>query len=290
MIPARPSRTALGVARRRAAHQLLDRPLVLDDPLALRIIGDAEREQLEARVGRRFPPSPDEHPAARLLRAFVVARSRCAEEVLGAGAEAGVTQYVVLGAGLDTFAYRNPWPGVRVFEVDHPATQSWKQGCLARAGIVIPTGAAGVTFVAVDFDRQRLDVELERAGFESDRSAIFAWLGVTMYLAEPSVWDVLGYVLGRATGSAVVFDYALAPALLNPLEQLALGRMSDRVARVGEPWTAFFDPGALAHGMRDLGARDLLDLDAEAINARWFAGRSDGLHVGSIGRLMVART
>jgi methyltransferase (TIGR00027 family) len=290
MIPARPSRTALGVARRRAAHQLLDRPLVLNDPLALRIIGSAERDQLEARVGRRFPPNPDEQPAARLLRAFVVARSRCAEEILGAAAEAGVTQYVVLGAGLDTFGYRNPWPGVRVFEVDHPATQAWKQECVARAGIVIPSGPAGVTFVAVDFDRQRLDVELERAGFTPDRPAVFAWLGVTMYLAESSVWDVLGYVLARPPGSAVIFDYALAPALLNPLERLALGRLSGRVARAGEPWTAFFDPEALAHGMRKLGAQDLLDLDRDAINRRWFAGRSDGLHVGSIGRLMVART
>ncbi len=290
MIPARPSRTALGVARRRAAHQLLDRPLVLDDPLALRIIGADERQRLEARLGRTFPPNPDEHPAARLLRAFVVARSRCAEEVVGAAAEAGLNQYVVLGAGLDTFAYRNPWPWLRVFEIDHPATQAWKQECLAGAGIAIPGGPAGASFVAVDFDRQRLDIELAAGGFDPERPAVFAWLGVTMYLAEASVWDVLAYVLARPPGSAIVFDYALPPAMLSSLERLALGRMSDRVARAGEPWTAFFEPGALAQGMRELGARGLLDLDGAAINARWFAGRSDGLHVGSIGRLMIGRT
>lgn len=289
MILARPSRTALGVARRRAAHQLLDRPLVLDDPLALRIIGGDERGALESRAGRRFPPNPDEHPGARLLRAFVVARSRSAEDVLAAAVEAGLSQYVVLGAGLDTFAFRNPFPGLRVFEVDHPATQAWKLESLAQAGIVIP-GGGGVTFVPVDFDRQRLSEELEAAGFEPARPAVFAWLGVTMYLAEASVWDVLRYVLGRPAGSAVVFDYAVAPALLNPIERLAVARLSDRVARAGEPWTAYFDPARLAEGMRELGARQVVDLDGAAINARYFAGRRDGLHVGSVGRLIVART
>src|SRR5580704_7666128 len=175
MIPARPSRTALGVARRRAAHQLLDRPLVFDDPLALRIIGSAERAALERRAGQPFPPNPDEHPAARLLRAFVVARSRCAEDLLAAGADSGIRQYVVLGAGLDTFAYRNPHARVHVFEVDYPATQAWKRECLAEAQIAVPDGPAGATFVAVDFEEQRLDEELEAAGFRHDEPAIFAW-------------------------------------------------------------------------------------------------------------------
>ncbi|HLY13417.1 MAG TPA: class I SAM-dependent methyltransferase [Candidatus Limnocylindrales bacterium] len=287
MIPARPSRTALGVARRRAAHQLLDRPLVLNDPLALRIIGDEERRLLESSVGRRFPPAPDDHPAARLLRAFVVARSRCAEEVLSAS---GVDQYVVLGAGLDTFAYRNPLAGVRVFEVDYPATQAWKLDALAAASIAIPGGSGGVTFVPVDFDRQDLATELARAGFDPDRPAVFAWLGVTMYLAEASVWNVLRYVLGRPAGSSIVFDYAREPSSLNPLERVALARMTARVARAGEPWTAYFEPGALDRGVRALGAWLVMDLDGAAINARWFAGRSDGLHVGGIGRLMVAST
>ncbi len=290
MIPARPSRTALGVARRRAAHQLLDRPLVLDDPLALRIIGAPERAALEERVRRRFPPSPEQAPVARALRAFLVARSRYAEETLAAAARQGVAQYVVLGAGLDTFAYRNPWPDVRVFEVDHPATQAWKLECLAEARIAIPSGPAGVAFVPVDFDRERFDEELVRAGFNPDRPAVFAWLGVTMYLAEASVWNVLRYVLARPPGSAVVFDYAVSPDRLNPVERLVVARFADRVSRVGEPWTASFDPDVLARGLHELGAARVLDLDGGAINARYFSGRRDRLRVGSAARIMLAAT
>jgi methyltransferase (TIGR00027 family) len=278
------------VARRRAAHQLLDRPLVLDDPVALRIIGEQERAALEERVRRRFPPSPEQAPVARALRAFLVARSRFAEETLTSAATVGVGQYVILGAGLDTFAYRNPLPAVRVFEVDHPATQAWKRECLAGAAIAIPTGPAGVTFVPVDFERQRLDDELVRAGFDPDRPAVFAWLGVTMYLAEASVWNVLRYVLARPPGSAVVFDYAVSPNRLNPVERLVVARFADRVARAGEPWTAFFDPGPLAGGLREIGASQVVDLDGTAINGRFFRGRQDRLRVGSVARIMLAAT
>ncbi|HEY4992214.1 MAG TPA: class I SAM-dependent methyltransferase [Nakamurella sp.] len=153
-----------------------------------------------------------------------------------------------------------------------------------------PSGPTGVTFVPVDFDRQRLETELERAGFDANRPAVFAWLGVTMYLAEASVWNVLRYLLGRPAGSSVVFDYAREPAALNPLERVAMARMTERVARAGEPWTAFLEPGALDRGIRELGGRLVLDLDGAAINARWFAGRADGLLVGGIGRLMIAAT
>ncbi len=290
MVPARASRTALGVARRRAAHQLLDRPLVLEDPLALRIIGSAERAALEERVHRRFPPSPEQGPFSRALRAFLVARSRVAEETLAAAAAAGTRQYVVLGAGLDTYAYRNPLNGVHVFEVDHPATQAWKRTCLSEAGIALPEGASEVTFVPVDFERERLDLALPAAGFRADAPAVFAWLGVTMYLAEASVWSVLRYVLSRPAGTSIVFDYALSANRLNPIERMVVSRFADRVSRAGEPWIASFDPDALSRGLIEAGARDVLDLDGTAINARYFAGRRDGLRVGSVARIMLAAT
>ena len=138
------SRTARRVAIRRAAHQLLDHPRVLDDPLALRIIGAEAAEELRS--------NPKEHHAfSRAFRAFMAARSRYAEDELAGAVERGVRQYVVLGAGLDTFAYRNPHAGLRVFEVDHPATQAWKREQLSAAGIAIP---AALTFVPVDFERQ----------------------------------------------------------------------------------------------------------------------------------------
>src|SRR6202162_2165714 len=140
------SRTAQRVAIRRAAHQLLDQPRVLDDPLALRIIGADAAEGLGTK--------PKEHHAfSRAFRAFMAARSRYAEDELARAVAEGVRQYVVLGAGLDTFAYRNPHPGLRVFEVDHPATQAWKREQLQAAGITIPPA---LTFVHIDFEQKTL--------------------------------------------------------------------------------------------------------------------------------------
>lgn len=126
----RPSRTAQGTANLRAAHQLMDHPRIFDDPLALRIIGVQAEAAVRANAGRG--------PLAS-FRPFVAVRSRYAEDELARAVQRGVHQYVVLGAGLDTFAYRNPYPGLRVFEVDHPATQAWKRGRLQDAGIAVPS-------------------------------------------------------------------------------------------------------------------------------------------------------
>ena len=154
MIEDRPSRTAERVAIRRALHQLLDEPRVHDDPLALAILGETRAAELRADP-RRFEGGP----VARVLRAFLAVRSRLAEDALARAVAGGVRQYVVLGAGLDTFAYRNPHPSLRVFEVDHPATQIWKRRCLAEAGIAVSENA---TFAAVDFARDSLPRRWQR--------------------------------------------------------------------------------------------------------------------------------
>src|SRR5438874_2805580 len=147
----RPSATAHRVAMRRAAHQILDRPRVLDDPIALRIVGP------RAEAAIRADPRRCQSRLGRLLRSFLVARSRVAEDALTMAVAAGVRQYVVLGAGLDTFAYRNPYPALRVFEVDNPATQAWKRRRLADAQIAVPDD---VTFVALDFASESLPAAL----------------------------------------------------------------------------------------------------------------------------------
>src|SRR5579862_5367484 len=149
----RASKTALGVAIRRAAHQLIDRPPVLDDPIAMRLVGDGYPRLMERAM----------HPVGRDFRGFMAARSRYAEDQLAQAVAQGVRQYVVLGAGLDTFAYRNPFPSLRVFEVDFPATQDWKRGLLARAQIDVPDS---LTFVPVDFEHKALAVCLAEAGFD----------------------------------------------------------------------------------------------------------------------------
>src|ERR1700761_3259360 len=161
----RASRTALGVAARRAAHQLLDNPLVLNDPVAIPILG--KNFQLDR--------DKHQHPIARAFRAFMVGRSRYAEDNLAEAATDGVKQYVLLGAGLDTFAYRNPFPELRVFEVDFPATQQWKRDLLHEAAIAEP---ANLTFTPLDFEHHTLREGLTEAGFDFRQPAFFAWLGV----------------------------------------------------------------------------------------------------------------
>ena len=153
-----PSGTALRVAAVRAAHRLLDDPVVFDDPLALSILGP------EAEAAMRADPYRFNDPISRGLRASLIVRSRVAEDELARAVAAGVRQYVVLGAGLDTFAYRNPFEDLRVFEIDHPATQAWKRECLDKAGIAIPDS---LTFAPVDFEEGVTLAEgLAAAGFD----------------------------------------------------------------------------------------------------------------------------
>lgn len=273
------SRTAHRVATRRAAHQLLDEPRVLDDPLALRIIGSEAAAELRS--------NPKEHHAfSRAFRAFMAARSRYAEDELAFAVGQGVTQYVILGAGLDTFAYRNPHPGLRVFEIDHPATQDWKREQLQAAGIPIPPS---VTFVPVDFEQQTLEAGLDHCGFNPTAAAFFAWLGVTPYLTHAACRTTLSLIARLPAGTGVVFDFAVDPALLNPGQRQALDALAKRVAAAGEPFQLFFDPGKLQDELKRLGFHRTELLQGKEINARYFKDRTDGLLVrGGLGHLMAA--
>lgn len=276
----RPSGTAHRVAVRRAAHQLLDAPLVLDDPFALRIIGpEAEREL-------RAAPARHHLRISRALRAFIVVRSRVAEDAVARAVARGVVQYVVLGAGLDTFAYRNPFPGLRVFEVDHPDTQAWKRAQLAGAAIGVP---ASVTFAPVNFEHETLADGLASAKFDRDRPAFFSWLGVTMYLTEAAVMTTLGYIASRPAGSGVAFDYGVPRDSLSLVGRIAHDVMANRVAAAGEPFRTFFDPADLSVRLRALGFTSVEDLHADDLNVRYFANRHDGLRVsGQLGRMIIA--
>ena len=282
MIDSRPSRTALRVAMHRAAHQVFDSPKVLDDPIALAIIGPPAVAELTAKQARY------RENIARNLRAFMAARSRVAEDELAVALTRGARQYVILGAGLDTFAYRNPRAGIelRVFEVDYPATQEWKRGRLASAGISIPES---LTFAPVDFERQTLSDGLKLAGFDRSRASFFSWLGVTMYLTEAAFSSTLGFIASTPPGGGVVFDYAVTRVSLDPSAQIALDALSGRVAAVGEPFQTFFEPAELIQRLQGLGFSFVQDLGAEEINLRYFKDRADGLCVsGRLARLMNA--
>jgi methyltransferase (TIGR00027 family) len=282
MIEARPSRTALRVAMRRAAHQIFDHPKVLDDPIAMPILGPRAAEKLRA-----------ENPGAfgkygLSIRAFMVARSRYAEDALARSIARGATQYVILGAGLDTFAYRNPHAesALRVFEVDYPATQEWKRRNLQEARIRIPDS---VTYAPVDFEHQTLAEGLRLAGYDSAKPAFFSWLGVTMYLTDEAVESTFRLIAGTPPGGGVAFDYAVPIETLSFLGRAAMRMMMRRVAAAGEPFCTFFDPPVLAARLQRMGFHRIEDLGTDEINARYFAGRSDKLKVvGRLGRLMSA--
>jgi methyltransferase (TIGR00027 family) len=258
---------------RRAAHQVLDDPKVLEDPIAVPIIGgEVER---------------DDSTFSRSMRAFMVARSRYAEDQLAAAVSNGVRQYVVLGAGLDTFAYRNPFRHVRVFEVDHPATQAWKREQLAAAQIAIPPE---LVFAAVDFEKQKLDIELEAAGFRKAEPAFFSWLGVTPYLSREAFEGTLRFIAAMPPESGVAFDFAVARSALGFMERMALDELSRRVASAGEPFQLFFDPQTLTEDLKRMGFSQVELLGRDEINARYFADRSDKLHIrGGLGQLTSTR-
>ena len=279
----RASVTAQRVAIQRAAHQLLDDPKVFDDPVALRIIGKESALALQA-----DPHQYETTPLASYLRAFVAARSRYAEDELALGVRGAVYQYVILGAGLDTFAYRNPYPQgtLHVFEVDQPATQTWKRARLDEIGMTPP---GDLTFAPVDFETRTLADGLRGAGYDPGKSTFFSWLGVTEYLTIEAVMTTLRSIASAPKESGIVFDYMISPSLLTPVQRARFDALARRVESAGEPWKAFFDPGSLASELRAMGFGYVVDLGPEEINARYFKDRKDGLRVGSLSHLMNAQ-
>ena len=271
----RPSQTAYRVALRRAVHQTADRPIVFRDPLAVRILGTPAAEMR----------APD-RLSSKALRAFLVARSAFAEEVLAAAVSHGATQYLLLGAGLDTFAYRNPYPELHVFEVDHPATQAWKLGLLRKSGIAIP---ATSHHVPVDFEAQLLEVQLRAHGFDGAAVTQCSCLGVVPYLSREGFDATLALLSSLPHGSGLVLDYALPRDLLSPLEQREFDSLAERVRLVGEPFRLFLSPEQMKNRLGCAGFHVTDHLDRTGINQRYFTARNDGLEVrGSGGRLISA--
>ena len=214
-------------------------------------------------------------PLDRYFRAAFAARSRFAEDCLRTAVELrAISRYVILGAGLDTFAYRNPFPGLRVFEVDHPATQAAKRERLAQAGIDVPPS---VTFVPIDFSTTRLDDVLQLDG-----PAFFSWLGVVPYLELAAIRATLRFVVSRAKNSELVFDFGPPPESLSWKARLVFRSMAKRVAAAGEPFKTFFEPDDLMRVMRESGFSTAEDFGPAELNRLYFAGRSDNVRIGEM--------
>jgi methyltransferase (TIGR00027 family) len=254
-----PSLTALGAARLRAAHQVLDHASILIDPLAVRILGEDISVSLDhARA----------HAAGPRLRWFIAARSRIAEDALNVAVSAGATQLVVLGAGLDTLACRTPLAGrLRMFEVDHPATQRRKRQMLDDAAIDVPDT---LRFVSVDFERETLAGALRSAGFDESQRSFFSWLGVVPYLTEPAIFSTLEFIARLEGGAEVIFDYVNPVDSVAPAARAVHQLLADRVAAVGEPMQSYLDTAPLCDRMRATGFRDVVDIGASEIATRFF--------------------
>ncbi len=265
----RASRTALRVAIRRAAHQAIDRPRVLEDPIAARLIGSGYERDMERAM----------HYVARDFRLYMSVRSRYAEDRLALQAAGGVGQYVILGAGLDTFAYRNPFPSLRVFEVDFPATQEWKHGLLAEAGIAVPEN---VTYIPLDLEHKSLAESLVEAGFSRAEPAFFSWLGVVPYLTLDAFRATIQTIGGLPSGTAVSFDFAFPPETLSAKRRQVFDRLSKRVAAAGEPLQLFFSPKALEDEVRAAGFSRIEQLDTDRMNDAYFKDRADGLKLSPV--------
>jgi methyltransferase (TIGR00027 family) len=264
-----PSHTARGAAAYRAIHQTLDGGVIFSDPFAARILDDETRSLLDQTAADQ---------SLRPWRLFIAARSRFSEDTLAACVDRGVRQVVVLGAGLDTFSLRNPHAGqgVRVFEVDYPATQHWKRERLKQAGLAVP---ASLTFVPVDFERQSLGDGLMAAGFQADSPAFFQWLGVVPYLTREAVSLTLDFIAG-VPESEVVFDYA------EPFENYPADRrvhvmeVAAQAAARGEPWLSLFDPAELSKMLRNKGFGIVEDLGLAEIADRFYGALKQGIVIG----------
>jgi methyltransferase (TIGR00027 family) len=240
---------------------------VFEDPLAVRVLGShaAEVERTPGRLANRKP-----RPHSLAMRAFVVARSRYAEEMLARAVASGVTQYVVLGAGLDTFAHRNPYPELRVFEVDHPATQRWKRELLQDANLPEPQR---LSYIPVDFECQTLATELLNAGFDPVATTFFSWLGVVSYITLDAFRATIRFLAGQPAGGGLVLDYEQPRTVLPQLERLERDSRSHRAGLVGENFKLFFTPEEIAAELREFGDRE--DLGTAELNMRYFSGRTD---------------
>lgn len=299
MSDANASRTALAAALMRAVHTRRDQPRLIDDPWGDVLVSAEEKATMCARIMARAEPAARARLAALgsdqavldiVLRrhpsyAGVVVRSRCAEDALADAVARGVRQYVLLGAGFDSFIVRQP-PFARaltIFEVDHPVSQAMKRRRLAECAVVVPDN---VRFIAADLSVEPLADALARGGFSAAVPAFFSWLGVTIYLTRAANDATLaGIAAAAAPGSELLFTYLDQRVFGSPhFEQMRVER-----AAQGEPWISGFDPATLADDLDGLGLELVEDLDAAALTARYCTGRRDGLAPDGASRIARAR-
>jgi len=275
MLDDKVSYTALGTAYLRAAHQVFEaQPRIFDDPVALSMLGPT------ALKGIKYRAAHYQTPGMRALRSRVVLRSRFAEDRLAAAVLRGVTQYVILGAGFDTFALRQPpWArSLKIFEVDHPGTQQGKRSLLSAAALRMPENAA---FAAIDFEQEPLHVGLTRHHIMMDQPTFFSWLGVTMYLKEDAIDAVLRSVAAFPAKSEIVLTIALQ-------SDKSLSIVAQRAASTGEPWVSYFAPDTFSAKLIGAGFSEVEFLSSAEAEERYFSQGQGELPVPKSAHILCA--
>jgi methyltransferase (TIGR00027 family) len=278
----KPSNTAALTAMLRAAHQLVDHePRIVDDPIAVALVDDATRERIVSQRAALVSPS------LMRPRAAVLLRSRYAEDVLAQAVAQGVGQFVILGAGFDTFAFRQPQFARRlqIYEVDHPSTQAWKRERLATAGVAVPDN---LHWVPIDFEQSTLFATLRDAGFDASTPTFFSWLGVTQYLTLPAIDATLEVVTALPSPSTIVLSFILPDVDLPSEEAAAARAVAKDAASTGEPWLTRISPRELSLRLIRHGFREVVHLTPQEANARYFAGRRDALQAPLVAQLISA--
>jgi methyltransferase (TIGR00027 family) len=277
-----PDNTAVRVALWRALHLQVDAPpYILEDELGLQLAAP------EANWQQR----PDMHPeGTRQARLSIVTRARFVEDLVAAAIDRGIQQYVILGAGLDTFALRRKDLGskITVYEIDEPGTQAWKAQRLVALGLGIPDG---LRFVPVDFEKNtNWLLSLANAGFDTNSPAIIACTGVSMYLTREAILGMLQQVASLAPHSTLAMSFLLPKELLHPDEQRLLEMAMKGSAAAGTPFLSFFTPEQMLELSAKAGLRNAEIVSGSDLSARYFAGREDGLSLSNAEPILVATT
>ncbi len=269
--------TAEATAAMRAAHLLYHQPVVFNDPYALQLTSPTLRRVCQNRffgwlLIRKFISK-----SLRPITAQVVSRAKYAEENLEQAVSKGISQYVIISAGFDSFCLRRPdfSAGLQIYEIDHPAIQRIKQKRLMETLDSVPKG---VEFLAVDLEEQTIADALSGSSFLKDERVFFSWLGTIPYLSEDAVFAVLRDLASfAARGSEIVFDYSI-PTYLWPLEESkALGRIMRIIERRGEPIKSFFEPDDFPDKVSRFGYHIIENISPAEVNKKYFWNRSDGL-------------
>jgi methyltransferase (TIGR00027 family) len=276
-----PMPTMLFTAISRAQHQLLDRPLILDDPVVLDLIPEARDPACLAGLGSSSEMRPT------LLRAMFAMRSRFTEDRLASAVERGVRQYVIIGAGLDTFPWRQPayTRNLRIFAVDHPVGWEFTQRRLRERGFEIP---ANLSYVQVDLLGESIAEKLAAAGFDRAAKTFCSLLGVTQYLDRRKFDELVGFSSNLPKGSELVLSVISPDDELDGIDLEIVSRGAARTAGAGEPWTARLRPKETKELLIGQGFSDLFHLTPEMAQAQYFAGREDKLRAPKWEQMLAA--